>query len=270
MTLPLKSSFCPERIEHATFQIRVLPWLFITCPWIKSDLCSNDLCYCCSVTQSLSRVWLCIPMDCSTPGSPALHRLLELAQTHVHWVDDAIQPSHPLLSPSPSAFSPSQHQGHFQWVSSLHQVAKGLKRQLQHSPSKECSGLISFRIDCFDLLPVLGMLRSLLQHHTSKASILQRSAFFMAQLSHPYMTTGKTKALSIWTFVSQVMSLPFNMLSRLVIALLPRSKHLLISWLESPFAVILEPKKIKSATVYIFSSSICHEVMGLYTMILVF
>ena len=124
------------------------------------------------------------------------------------------------------------------------------------------SRLISFRIDWFDLLAVQGTLKSLLQHHSSKASIFQCSAVFTVQLPHPYMTTGKTIALTRWTFVGKVMSLLFNMLSRLVIALLPRSKYLLISWLQSPPAVILEPKKIKSVTVSIVSPSICHEVMG--------
>ena len=119
------------------------------------------------------------------------------------------------------------------------------------SPSNEHSGLISFRIDWFELLAIQGTLKSLLQHHSSKASILQHSAFFMDQLSHPYMTTGKTIALTRWTFVGKVMSLHFNMLSRLVIAFLPRNKHLLISWIQSPSAVILEPKKIKSLTVSI-------------------
>ena len=130
------------------------------------------------------------------------------------------------------------------------------------SASNEYSGLISFRMDWLDLFAVQGTLKSLLQHLTSKASILRLSAFFIVQLSHPYMTTGKTIALTIWTFVGKVMSLLFNMLSRLVIAFLPRSKHLLISWLQSPSAVILEPLKIKSLTVSTVSLSICHEVMG--------
>ena len=125
------------------------------------------------------------------------------------------------------------------------------------------SGLISFRIDWFDLLADQGTLRSLLQDHSSKASILQHSAFFMVQLSHPYMTTWKSHSLTRQTFAGKIMSLLFNMLSRLVIAFLPRSKHLLISWLQLLSAVILEPKKIKSITVSIFSLSICHEVMGL-------
>uniref|UniRef100_A0AC11CUR3 Uncharacterized protein n=1 Tax=Ovis aries TaxID=9940 RepID=A0AC11CUR3_SHEEP len=137
-------------------------------------------------------------------------------------------------------------------------------------PSKEHPGLISFRMDWLDLLAVQGTLKSLFQHHSSKASILWRSAFFTVQLSHPYMTTGKTIALTRWTFVGKVTSLPFNMLSRLVITFLPRSKHLLISWLQSPSAVILEPPKIKSDTVSTVSPSISREVMGLDAMIFIF
>ena len=129
------------------------------------------------------------------------------------------------------------------------------------SPSNEYSGLISFRTDWLDLLAVQGTLKSLLQHHSSQASILQCSALFIVQLSHPYMTTGKTITLTRWNFVSKVISLLFNMLSRLVMAFLPRSKHLLISWLQSPSSVILEPKK--SFWVSIVSPSICHEEMGL-------
>ena len=128
--------------------------------------------------------------------------------------------------------------------------------------SKEHPGLISFRMDWLDLPAVQGTLRSLLQHHSSKASILQCSAFFMVQLSHPYVTTGKTIALTRRTLVGKVTSLLFNMLSRLVITFLPRSKRLLISWLQSPSAVILKPKKIKSATVSTVSPSICREVIG--------
>ena len=141
---------------------------------------------------------------------------------------------------------------------------------LSISPSKEYSGLISFRMDQLDLLAVQGTLKSLLQHHSSKASILQYSAFFIVQLSHPYMTTGKTKALTRGTFVDKVMSVLFNMLSRLVTAFLPRSKHLLLSWLWSPTAVILKPPKIKSTTVSIVFPSICYEVMGPVAIILVF
>ena len=138
------------------------------------------------------------------------------------------------------------------------------------SPSNEHSGLISFRMAWLDLLAVQGTLKSLLQHHSSKTSILWCSAFFMFQLSHPYMTTGKTIALTRWTSVGKVMFLFFNMLSRLVIAFLPRSKHLLISWLKSTSAVLLEPKEKKSVTVSIVSLSIYHEVMGLDATIFVF
>ena len=123
-------------------------------------------------------------------------------------------------------------------------------------------------MDWLDLLAVQGTLRSLLQHRSSKASILQRSAFFIVQLSHSYVTTGKTTALTIWTFLGKVMSLLFNMLSRFVIAFLPRSEHLLISWLQSPSAVILEPRKIKSVTVSVVSPSICHEVCVTYKYII--
>ena len=138
------------------------------------------------------------------------------------------------------------------------------------SPSNEHPGLISFSMDWFDLLAVQGTLKSVLQHHSSKASIFRCSAFLTVQLSHPYMTTGKTIALTRRTFVGRVMSLLFNMLSRLVITFLPRSKHLLISWLQSPSAVIFEPPKIKADTVSTVSPSTSHEVMGLDAMILVF
>jgi len=138
------------------------------------------------------------------------------------------------------------------------------------SPSNEHPGLISFRMDWLDLLAVQGTVKSLLQHHSSKASILQCSAFFIVQLSHPYMTTGKIIALTRWTFVDKVMSLLFDMLSRLVITFLPRSKCHLISWLQSPSAVIFEPPKIKSVTLSTVYPSICHEVMGPDAMIFVF
>ena len=183
-------------------------------------------------------------MDCSMPGFPVHHQLPKFAQTHVHRVSDAIQPSYPLSSPSPPALNLSQHQGLFKWVSSSHQVAKVL--ELQH---QSFQWLISLRIDWFGLLAVQGTLKSLLPHHSSKASVLWHSAFFIVQLSHPYMTTGKTIALTRQTFVGKVISLLFNMLSRLVVAFLPRSKCLLISWLQSLSAVILEPPKIKSATI---------------------
>ena len=138
------------------------------------------------------------------------------------------------------------------------------------SPSNEYSGLISFRMDWLGLLAVQGTLKSLLQHHSSKASILQHSAFFIVQLSYPYMTPGKTTALTRWTFVGKVMSLLFNKLSRFFITFLPKSQRLLTSWLQSPSAVILKPPKIKSITVSTVSTSICHEVMGPDAMIFVF
>ena len=153
-------------------------------------------------------------MDCSTPGFPVHHQLPELTQIHVHRAGDAIQLFHPLPYPSPPAFNLSQHQGLFKWVSSSHQVAKVLEFHLQHQSSSEYSVLISFRMDWLDLLAVQGTLKSLLQHHSSKASILQCSAFFIVQISHPYMTTGKNKALTRQTFVVKVKSLLFNMLSR--------------------------------------------------------
>ena len=173
-----------------------------------------------SVAQSC--LTLCDPMNCSTPGLPVHHQLPEFTQTHVHRVSDAIQPSHPLLSPSPPAPNPSQHQGLFQWVNSLH---KYWSFSLTISPSNEHPGLISFRMDGLDLLAVPGTLKSLLQNHSSKASILWHSAFFTIQLAHPhpYMATGKTIPLTRQTFAGKVMPLLFNMLSRLVINFLPRS-----------------------------------------------
>ena len=156
------------------------------------------------------------------PSFPVHHLLPELTQTHVHRVSDSIQSFRSLSSPS-LAINHSQHQGLFQSVDSLHQVAKELEFSFNISLSSEHPGLISFRMDWLELLAVQGTLKSLLQHHSSKASILQHSAFFIIQLLHPYMTTGKTMAFTRWTFVGKVMSLLFNMLSRLVTAFLPRS-----------------------------------------------
>ena len=214
-----------------------------------------------SVTQSC--LTLCDPMNRSTPGLPVHHQLPEFTQTHVHLVGDAIQLSYPLstlgllppIPPSIRVFS-SESTLCMRWP-------KYWSFSFSISPSNEHPGLISFRMDWLDLLTVQGSLKSLLQHHSSKASILRRSGFFTVQLSHPYMTTGKTIALTRWTFVGKVMSLLLNMLSRLVITFLPRRKCLLISWLQLPSAVILELKKIKSVTVSTISPSIYHEVMGL-------
>ena len=144
---------------------------------------------------------LCDPMNCSVPGLPVRHQLLEFTQTHVHWVGDAMQPSHPLSSPSSPALNLSQHQGLSKWVSSLHQVAKIWSFSFNISPSNEHPWLVSFRMDWLDLLAVQGTFKSLLQHHSSKASIFQHSAFFIVQLSHLYMTTGKTIALTRLAFV---------------------------------------------------------------------
>ena len=197
-----------------------------------------------SVAQSCPT--LCDPVNHSTPGLPVHHQLPEFTQTHIHWVGDAIQPSHPLSSPFPPAPNPSQHQGLFQWVSSLHQVAKVLEFQLQHQ-----SFQWTFRTDFLQD----GLVGSPCSPRDSQESSptpqfksinSSCSAFFTVQLSHPYMTTGKTIAVTRLTFVGKVMSLFFNMLSRLVITFLQRSKHLLISWLQLPSAVILEPPKIKS------------------------
>ena len=192
------------------------------------------LCFCRSLMSGLissvaqSYPTLCDPIDCSTPGFPVHHQPSEFTQTHVHQLGDAIQPSHPLLSlllrsvfPSIGAFS-SESVLRIRWP-------KYWSLGFSISPSNEHPGLISFRKDWLDLLAVQGTLKSLLQHHSSKASSLWCSAFFIVQLSHPYLTTGKTKALTRWTFVGKVMSLLFNMLSRLVIAFLSRSKGLLIS-----------------------------------------
>ena len=181
-----------------------------------------------SVAQSYPT--LCDPMDCSTPGLPVHHQLPEFNLSHVHWVGDAIQPSHPLLPTSPPDPNPSQHQSLFQWVNLCMRWPKYWSFSFSINPSKEIPGLISFRMDWLDLPAVQGTLKHLLQHYSSKASVLWLSAFFIVQLSHPYMTTGKTIAMARWTFVGKVMSLLFNMLSRLVKTFLPRSKHLAQAW----------------------------------------
>ena len=182
---------------------------------------------------------------------PYLPEFAQRVWATAHWVGDAIQPSHPLSSPS-LAFNLSQHQGLSNELALPVRWLKYWNFSFSISPSNEYSQLISFRIDWFDLLVVQGTLKSLLQYHNSKPSILWHSAFFMVQFSHPYMTTGKTIALARGIFVSKIISLLFNMLSRFVIAFLPRSKCLLISWLQSPSAVILEPKKIKSVCFHCF------------------
>ena len=210
-----------------------------------------------SVSQSC--LTLCNPMNRGTPGLPVHHQLPEFTLTQAHRVSDAIQPSHPLSSPSPPAPNPFQHQSFSNELTLRMRWPRYWSFSFSIIPSKEIPGLISFRMDCLDLLAVQGILKSLLQHHSSKASILPHSAFFTVQLSHPYMTTGKTTALTRWIFVGKVMSLLLNMLSRLVITFLPRSRRLLISWLQSPSAVILEPQKIKSDTVSTVSPSLSYD-----------
>ena len=204
-------------------------------------------------------------MDCSTPSFPVHHQLKHMS------IESVMSSNHlilccplfllPSIFPSIRVFS-NKSVLLIKWP-------KDWRFSLNISPSSEHSGLISFRMDWLDLLAVQGTLKSLLQHHSSKASILQRSAFFIVQFSHPHKTTGETIALTRWTFVGKVMYLIFNMPSRLVITFLPRSKHLLISWPQPPSAVILELKKIKSAAISTTSASICHQVMGPDTMILV-
>ena len=209
---------------------------------------------------------LCHPMNHSTPGLPVHHQLPEFTQTHVPWVGDAIQPSHPLSSLSPP--TPNASQDLFQWVNPSHDVAKVLEFQLKHH---------SFQWTPRTDLLYDGLVGSPCSPRDSQESsptpqfkIINSSAlsFFTVQLSHPYMTTGKTIALTRWNFVGKVISLLLNMLSRLVRIFLPRNKRLLISWLQSPSAVILEPKKIKSDTVSTVSPSISNEVMGLDAMII--
>ena len=196
-----------------------------------------------SVSQSCLTLW--DPMNCSMSGLPVHHQLREFTQTQVHRIGDAIQPSHllssllflPPIPPSIRVFS-NESTLRMRWP-------KYWSFSFSIIASKEQPGLISFRMDWLDLLALQGTLKSLLQDHCSKASILRHSAFFTVQLSHPYMTTGKTIALTRWTFVGKVISLLLNTLSRSVITFLPRSKRLLISWLQSPSAVILEPPKNK-------------------------
>ena len=220
-----------------------------------------------SVTQSCPT--LCDPMNHSTADFPVHHHFPEPTQTLVHCIGDTI---HHLILCCPLLLLPSA----FPSIRVFPNESALCIRWLEYwsfsfsiSLSNEYSGLISFGTDWLDLLAVQGTLRSLLQHHSSKASVLWHSVFFVVQLSQPYMATGETIALTLQTFAGKVTSLLLNTLSRFVIAFLSRSKHLLISWLQSASTVILEPKKIKSVTVSIDFSSICHEVMGPNAMIFV-
>ena len=198
----------------------------------------------------------CYPKDHSTPDFPVHHQLPKFTQTHVHWVGDVIQSSHPLSFPSSPAFNLSQQQGLFKWVSFWHHVAKVWSFSFNISPSNEHPGLISFRMHWKGLSRIFN-------------TTVQKNQFFSVQLTSIH-DHWKNHSLDKWTFVGKAMSLLFRMLSRLVIPFFPMSKCLLILWLQSPSAVILEPPKIKSAPVSTDSPSICHEVMGPEAMILVF
>ena len=223
-----------------------------------------------SSVQSLSHVWFfAIPWIAARQASLSITNSLNLLRLMP--IESVMPSSHLilcrpllLLPPTPPSITVFSNESALRrrWT-------KYCSFSFSISPSSEHPGLISFRMDWLDLLAVEGTLKSLLQHHSSKASIFRHSAFFTVQLSHPYVTTGKTTALTRWTFVGKVMSLLFNMLSRLVVTFLPRSKHLLISWLQSPSAVVLEPPKIMSDTISTVSPSISHEVMGPDAMILV-
>ena len=239
LSQPLSPPSPPQSVQFNSVQSLSLVRLFVT-PWTAAHQTSL------SITSS------------------------QFTQTHVHWVSDAIQPSYPLSSPSPpTSIFPSTRVFSNESVLRI-RWPNYWSFSFSISPPNEYSGLISLRMDWFDLLVVQETLKSLLQYHSSKASVLWCPAFFIVQLSHLYMTTGKTIALTRWTFVCKVMSLLFNMLARLIITFPPRSKRLLISWLQSSSAVILEPPKIKSLTVSTVSPFICPDVMGPNALILVF
>ena len=216
-----------------------------TCPWTN-----------CSIRKSCPALW--DPVDCWTPGFPVLYCLLELLK---FMSVELVRPSNQLISAAPFSSSSQSFPAIrvFSSESALHiRWPKYWNFSFSISPSNEYSGLIFFRIDWFDHLAVQGTLKSLLQHHSWKPSILWCSCFFMVQFLHPYMTTGKTPALTILTFFGKVMALLFTMLSRFVIGFLLRRKHLLISWLQSPSTVILGPKKVRSVTASTVSLSICY------------
>ena len=222
------------------------------------------------VVQLLSCILFFVtPWTAAHHASISFNHILNFAQVHVHCISDVIQSSYSLIPSYPSALNLSQHQGLFQWINCSHQMTKTLAFQLQHQYFQRVFK-VDFPLDwlvwssCFPR----DSLRSLLQHHISKASILQHSTFFMVQLSQPYMTTGKTIALIIWTLVGRVVFLIFSTLSRFVIVFPPRSIRLLISWVQSPFAVILEPKKKKSVTTSTIFPSIFRKMMWLDAMIL--
>ena len=252
------------QIVAINIKIKQVTWIF----WFPSAY--KSYVYTISSIQSLSRVWLF-----ANPWIAACQASMSMTdfQSSLKLMSiESVMPSNHLILCHPLFLSPSIFPSIrvFSNESVLRvRWPKYWSFSFSISPSNEYSGLIFFRMDWLDLLAVQRTLKSL-QRHSSKASILWHSAFFILQLSHPYMTNRKNKALTGWTFVGKVMSLLFHTLSRLVITFLPRSKHLLISWLQSPSAVILEPPKIKSLTVSIVSPSICHEVMGPDAMTLLF
>ena len=243
LTFPLLLYSCPVWASLVAKLVKNTPAMWET--WVQSlgweDPLEKGKAQFSSVAQSCLN--LCDLKDCSTPGLSVHHQLPEFTQTHLHWVSDAIQPSHPQSSPSPPTFNLSLHQGLFQSVSSSWHVAKVLEFQLQHPMNTQdwspigCSGWIFLQSE--------GLSKVLSNTTVQKHQFFGTQPSFIVQLSHPYMTTEKAITLTRWTFVDKVISLLFNMLSGLVITFLPRSKHLLISWLQSPSAVILEPRKIK-------------------------
>ena len=248
-----------SRCDHTIMVIRIIKTYFVQFFCAFLPLLLNIFCFCFSSVQSLSHVWLF-----ATPWATARQASLSITNSRSPpklISIELVKPSHDLILCCPFLLLPSifptirvfsnESAVHIRWPMYWN-------FSFSFSPFKEYSGLISLKIDWFDILAVQGTLRSLLQCHSWKASILQHSAFFIVQLSHPYMTTGKTITLTRWTLVGKVLSLLFNMLSRLAITLLPKSKCLLISWLQSPSAVILEPRKIKSDTVSTVSPSISH------------
>ena len=258
------SHFTSLGLSSLICKIRLLHWIVVlkNCYYWEGYQFS-------SVAQSC--LTFCNPMNCSTPGVPIYHQLPEFTLTHIQPVGDAIQPSHRLSSPSPPAPNPSQHQSLYQWVNSSHEVTKVLEFQLQHH---------SFQRNPRTDLLQNGLVGSPCSPRDSQESSptpqfksITSSALnllYSPTLTSIYDYWKKTIALTRQTCVGKVMSLLLNMLSRLVITFLPRSKHLLISWLQSTSAVILEPPKIKSLTVSIISPSICHEVMGPDAMIFIF
>ena len=227
---------------------------------LSSEFYSASFCVFQFSSDTQSCLTLCNPVDCRMPGFPDHHQLLDPTQIYVHWVSDAIQPSHPLSSPSPPTFNLSQHWGLFKWVSYSHQVHQSIRvSALATVLPLNIQDWFPLGLTSWISLQSKGVSRVISNTAVQKHQSIWHSAFFIVQLSHPYMTTGKTIALTRRTFAGRVKFLLFNTLSRFIIAFLPRIKCLLISWLQSPSAVILEPPQIKSLTVSFVSPCICHE-----------